>query len=147
MHMQGLICFILQSEEFKDNERIHLYKKDFHYFHSFGKDDWGNPSLEYLRQLTLEWEPLMILSTANDNFKIYIKTSEEIIFWLLEWNQYYRVCGFIGENEKCSSVIDSIPEESFKYLGNDIDNGKMYIKQCHPLNENSPDFIFDNKEI
>ena len=145
MHMQGLLCFILQSEKC-DNiiELIHLYKKDFHYFNSFIKDDWGNPSLEYLRKMTLSWEPLMIMSTANNNFKIYIKASEDIIFWLLEWNKYYRVCGFIGEESKCLPIINAIPEEKFKYWGKDTDGGEMFLKRCIPLKEDLPDFIFDN---
>lgn len=143
MHMQGLLCFILQSDKFDNTELVHLYKKDFHYFGSFPKGDWGNPSLEYLRKMTLSWEPLMIMSTANNNFKIYIKASEVIIFWLLEWNKYYRVCGFIGEEAKCFSILKAIPEEKFKYWGKDADDGEMFLRRCIPLKEDSPDFIFD----
>ena len=143
MHMQGLLCFILHSERQDDNELIHLYKKDFHYFNSFTKDDWGNPSLAYLRKMTLSWEPLMIMSTANNNFKIYIKYSEDIIFWLLEWNKYYRVCGFIGEEAKCLPMLNSIPEGKFKYWGKDTDGGEMFLRQSISLSKESPDFYFE----
>lgn len=143
MHMQGLLCFILQSDRNDGNEVIHLYKKDFHYFNSFTKDDWGNPSLAYLRKMTLSWEPLMIMSTANNNFKIYIKSSKDIIFWLLEWNKYYRVCGFIGEEAKCLPKLNSIPEGKFKYWGKDTDGGEMFLRQSISLSKESPDFYFE----
>lgn len=142
MHMQGLLCFILHSDKCDDKELVHLYKRDFHYFASFPKDNWGNPSLEYLRKMTFSWNPLMIMSTANNNFKIYIKASEDIIFWLLEWNKYYRVCGFIGEKAKCLHILETIPEEKYKYWGKDTDGGEIFLRQLIPLKKGSPDFIF-----
>lgn len=140
MHMQGLIYFIFR----KQNESIHLYKKYFHYYNSFWKDDWGNPSLDYLRKQTATWTPLMIMTTANNNFKIYIKTSDDIIFWLLEWNKFCRVCGFIGEYSKCSSIIEKIPEEDFKYIGKNENKITTAIRRNTALKEDSPDFIFNN---
>ena len=143
MHMQGLLCFILQADKCDNKELVHLYKKDFHYFGSFPKDDWGNPSLEFLRNMTFSWNPLMIMSTANNNFKIYIKASENIIFWLLEWNKYYRVCGFIGEKAKCLPILETIPEVKYKYWGKDSDGGEMFLRRSIPLKKDSPDFIFE----
>ena len=85
----------------------------------------------------------MIMSTANNNFKIYIKSSEDIIFWLLEWNKYYRVCGFIGEEAKCLPMLNSIPEGKFKYWGKDTDGGEMFLRQSISLSKESPDFYFE----
>lgn len=131
MHMQGLIGFAILSPNNRNNS-IYLSKKCFHFYQSFSKDNWGSPSLEFLRTLTLPWEPLLIKTTAKNNFKVYIKSNNEIIFWLLEWNMYYRVCGFIGNSIECSKIIDSIPEEPYRYVGKDKDGISLfYVVQFH----------------
>lgn len=141
MHMQGLIGFAILSPNNRNNS-IYLSKKCFHFYQSFSKDNWGSPSLEFLRTLTLPWEPLLIKTTAKNNFKVYIKSNNEIIFWLLEWNMYYRVCGFIGNSIECSKIIDSIPEEPYRYVGKDKDGISLFLRRSIPLSHNSVDFIF-----
>lgn len=84
----------------------------------------------------------MITSTANNNFKIYIKGENEIIFWLLEWNKYYRTCGFIGEQKSCNKIINLIPETTYKYIGKDENNMPLFFRKSTPLKNGSADFRF-----
>lgn len=149
MQIQGFFSLITsnpdQSPEIK-NYRL-LSSEHFHYVGKYNYQDWGNQHLLGLIELTKDWEQLANLSTSGAFFRCKIlcnsQKPKETWFWILEWNKFFRVCGFIGDFEEVQAIIKLLPKVQIHIYQDEKGITYRYRNEI-PLPK-SDDHVFDEK--
>lgn len=79
------------------------------------KGDWGNPLNRYFMDTSKEWVQLALCGTAHGCFKASIKRFEDepLFAMAVEWNETFRVCGFLGTNALLKPIQESLPALEF----------------------------------
>lgn len=86
--------------------------------HSLPKSDWGNPRAKGLIQMTREWAPWFICSTAKGHFRIEIRRMDQTLFWAVEWNKNLRFLGIVCDPNSEDSIFDDLPNLNWHSAGN-----------------------------
>ncbi len=98
--------------------------------------DWGNPIHKSFMEAVVGWEPRFLGIGADGFFKVILRRhpSEVCWSWGLEWNQKYRIVGFLGEQEPAQEIVNTFPPLGVKTLAQDS-NSYIKIKEERPLEE------------
>lgn len=99
--------------------RGHYWPGDYQPVVAVRKEDWGHPHLQWIEELSRDWNPRLHAVTAEGFYKIWIKrrpNNPAIWSWALEWNRTYRVAGFFGEKEALDKVMAGLPESGMRTL-------------------------------
>jgi hypothetical protein len=73
--------------------------------------DWGNLKHRAFMTVVLNWEPRIVVTTAQDHYQIAIRKhpTASLWSWAVEWNKNYRVVGFFGDTELALRVASNLP--------------------------------------
>jgi len=73
--------------------------------------DWGNPVHLSFMDTVATWKPIFLGIGADGYYKVVIRRHPSAICWAwgLEWNQNFRIVGFMGEPEALDEVLRAIP--------------------------------------
>lgn len=90
----------------------------FHPLSMTHHQDWGNSLHRDFMRAVVTWEPRWIGCTANGFFKSIIRRHphEQCWSWALEWNQNYRVIGFLGEREPAQAIVNTLAWPEMKIM-------------------------------
>ncbi len=74
--------------------------------------DWGNVVHQSFMRRVLDWELKLLVCTARGYFRAAIRQhgDGDCWSWALEWNQNYRIIGFLGEEEASRGLVATLPE-------------------------------------
>lgn len=108
------------------------------------RTDWGNPIKTLFSSAVCNWEfrfgggP-----TSNGYFQALIKKhpTEALWSWALEWNNNYRLFGFLGNRAEAEQIISGFEplQKSGPYSDGEAN---CFISQETPLLEDSDDLFF-----
>jgi len=151
MQIQGFFSLITSNPE--QSPEIKQYRllppEHFHYVGKYNYQDWGNLQLIGLINLTRDWEQLANLSTLDGFFRCKIlcnnKNPRETWFWILEWNKFFRVCGFIGDLKEVQSIVTLLPKATIG-MSKDENGDTIKFRKEIPLSD-SDDHVFDDKKV
>lgn len=108
-HLQGFFSMLTFNQETK---RSGCFYGEFVPVIAVRKEDWGNEQLAWFERETKGWLERFHLITADDHFKVWIRRKSEghtAWAWALEWNQNYRLVGFVGMREHLQPERDGVP--------------------------------------
>jgi len=107
MHLQAF--YYLQSYNAK-NKVGYFIPNPFVSVLNTVKSDWGNTVNIQFMEIIKNWEIRLNCITAKENFKLNTRKKEKFDCWswALEWNQYYRLIGFFGNEEVIRDVAKEI---------------------------------------
>jgi len=74
--------------------------------------DWGNARMRGFMELTRDWEHRVLAGGAEGFFKLCIRrlTGVDVWSWAVEWNQSFRLIGFLGAEEEVMKVANGLPK-------------------------------------
>ena len=100
--------------------------------HECGRGDWGNKRAVAFARLAADWPTrLVIPAAANGYFRASVRrhpASVPVWSWALEWNQSYRLMGFLGYQETEILPYESqLPPFSWDHecVSNDPEHGRI----------------------
>lgn len=75
------------------------------------RSDWGNPVHRAFMASVIDWEPRVLATGADGYFKVAIRRHPNEICWswALEWNNNFRIVGFLGERAVAEALVRSLP--------------------------------------
>lgn len=102
----------------------HYWQGDFFPLLEARREDWGNVVHRSFMEAVVDWEPRLLISTANDHFAAAIRRHPDAACWswAVEWNKNYRLVGFFGELAPAKQLADSFPSLSVTKISQDGDN-------------------------
>ncbi|MBK6999042.1 MAG: hypothetical protein IPH35_03380 [Rhodoferax sp.] len=108
LHMSAFFYFITYNHEARTGG---FWPGEFCPVMRAPRSDWGNPVLKAFMNSVQSWEPRFLVTTAGGYFKAAVRRhpSAATWSWAVEWNQSYRVVGFLGEREPAAEVVKSFP--------------------------------------
>jgi hypothetical protein len=73
--------------------------------------DWGNPQMRHFMATTAAWEPTVFTVTAEGYFALFIRRGPSRAVWsfALEWNESYRIVGYLGDEATLLAMRDDLP--------------------------------------
>jgi hypothetical protein len=107
------------------------------------RHDWGNPRMVAFANQVLHWPPLIHGASAEGYFKFSLRQhpgDADVASWAFEWNQNFRVVGFIGELQTIESLRDALPWPEVKLI-EDGPRHRTGMRRNIPLAE-SDDLLF-----
>ncbi len=89
----------------------HWWRGGFYPIHGTIKSDWGNPLHRAFMKETIDWDYRLIVTTASGYYRAVIRRhpSAECWSWAVEWNDCYRLVGFLGEVEPAKVIAAGFP--------------------------------------
>jgi len=108
LQMMGFFYFLTYSQ--KDN-RGYFWSGGFYPVHGTIKSDWGNPVHRTFTKQIAAWDHRLILNTAEGYFKALIRRhpTAECWAWAVEWNDCYRLVGYMGDLAAAKTLADDLP--------------------------------------
>ena len=108
MHVMAFFYWVTFNRETK---RGRFWLGSFYPVLEAPRSDWGNSVHRSFMGTVAKWEPRVIAVGADGYFKVVIRRhpAEICWSWALEWNQNYRIVGFLGEKEPARSLVDTFP--------------------------------------
>lgn len=73
--------------------------------------DWGNPQMLHFMATTAAWVPSVYTVTAEGFFGLCIRSSPSGTVWsfAIEWNESYRIVGYLGDEATLLAMRDDLP--------------------------------------
>ncbi|MBK8595315.1 MAG: HNH endonuclease [Holophagales bacterium] len=107
---------------------------DYIHFWLAAKADWGNARLVSFMKAVDSWLPRFHAVTASGNFKAMIRRDPRATLWAwaLEWNQNYRLVGFLGDFDRAKALTDGFAAPPFLPPMR-LQNGWIRLRQEVPL--------------
>ena len=107
----------------------------------------GNPVAAAFAKEVFGWDPRVMATTNGAFFKVAIRKHPSSQTWsfALEWNQSYRVIGFIGDRDIAQGIVGSFPAELWKELPAQSGRRMRYREEM-PLVGDDQLFGFDDAE-
>lgn len=90
--------------------RGHYWQGDFYPLLEARREDWGNVVHRSFMAAVVDWEPRLLVNTANAHFAAAIHRHPDAACWswAVEWNKSYRLVGLFGELAPAKQLADSI---------------------------------------
>lgn len=122
--------------------RGHYWQGGFYPLLEARREDWGNVVHRSFMAAVVDWEPRLLVSTANDHFAAAIRRHPDAACWswAVEWNKNYRLVGFFGELAPAKQLADSFPSLDVSVVAQEGENWAGYRSEV-PLNEED-DILF-----
>lgn len=112
------------------------------------REDWGNEQLVWFERETKDWLERFHLITADEHFKIWIrrKSEDQVAWaWALEWNQNFRLAGFIGEPEHLRAQREAVPSLNLQTI-HESPGRSLKVRTEVPLKEGE-DTLFGLRSV
>lgn len=126
--------YFLTYDEFE--KRGYFWIGDFMPIMEVTRKDWGNNVHTSFMNQVANWDQRFFVIAADGFFKASIRKQPNLHCWswALEWNQKYRIIGFIGDKEQAQenvSTFQQIKKETIK----SGDNTHMHLWTEKPLKD------------
>ena len=75
--------------------------------------DWGNPRIQWINQISADWDYRLHAIGANEFYKIWIRRREDgpaVWAWAIEWNKNFRLAGFFGDTGALQQLFGDMPD-------------------------------------
>lgn len=104
--------------------RGHYWQGGFYPLLEARREDWGNVVHRSFMAAVVDWEPRLLVNTADDHFAAAIRRHPDAACWswAVEWNKSYRLVGFFGELAPAKQLADSFPRLSVTSVAEEGDN-------------------------
>lgn len=109
------------------------------------REDWGNPRLLWIDSVSADWEYRLHAVTADGFYKLWIRRrlGEPAVWaWAMEWNQGFRLTGFIGDPGELKGIFQNLPKLDLTSVHEGQDQW-LRMRTEVPLDE-ADDTLFDN---
>ncbi|QTC88410.1 hypothetical protein [Brevundimonas pondensis] len=139
-HVQGIFS-LCTSLDPRRSETTRLLSGDrFGFFSAYSYRDWGNPKLLEIARRAHGYVRLAEFTTADGFFRAALRPGPEgdPWFWALEWNQNYRIVGWIGDPFTPPAPFQDLPPLTWHRI-----SPTDRIREEAPLPENAEDLLFD----
>lgn len=139
-HVQGLFSLATSSDPTTTLGTRLLPWAEFGFFGSWPYRDWGNPQLIEIAHRAHAMDRVAEITTADGFFRAALRKppGQGPWFWALEWNQNYRVSGWIGNPNEAPPVYRDLPDAGWKVV-----DERTRMRHERPLDEAEPDLLFD----
>lgn len=143
LHGAAFFYFVTYDKESKHGR---FWRGDYRMVNWAGRTDWGNARKLAFMDLIRDWEPVLLIDTANGFFKAAMRrdtATGEFFSWAVEWNTNFRVTGFIGEVDILERRLRDFPSLTEMTVG-ESPEGTVRARLNHPLNSEQDDlFTFE----
>lgn len=132
-----LIGFFFMLTYDEQAQRGHYWVGEFAPIVTVRREDWGNPHLRWIEQVSADWALRLQAITADGFFKALIRRrlgEPPVWSWALEWNQNYRLAGFMGEESTLRGLLADLPDLGMRVL-EDSPERRLRFRQEIPLAE------------
>jgi len=132
LHITAFFYFLTYSEA---NKRGSYWPDECRFLMSANSGDWGNPVMQRFADIVVDWEPRILLVTADAYFKVVIRKnpSEPHWSWALEWNQSKRIIGFFGDRQITNEIVSKLPKLKLQSIQETKDT-KLRVRIENPIN-------------
>lgn len=139
-HIQGLFSLLTSTDPRRPEMMRLLPLRHFGVFGLWPYADWGNPQLLAIAEHTYALPRLAEFTTADGFFRTAMRRQApgQPWLWALEWNQNFRVVGWIGERETPPSIFSDLPAPARRERAPDLRSFRQT-----PLAEIAEDLLFD----
>jgi hypothetical protein len=109
LQLMGFFYFLTYQ---KEQRRGWFWKTGFHPLEHVVRADWGNPVVMAFTNAIGDWEPRLMVASAEGYYRALIRRhpNAECWAWALEWNRNYRLVGFFGDREAAEAVVSTFPK-------------------------------------
>ena len=139
LQMLGFFYFITYQDDLAVG---HTWPGGFFPVHGTIKSDWGNPVHRAFMKETATWDYRFVLNSASGYYRAIIRRHPSLVCWswAVEWNDAYRLVGFLGEEPAAQSVANLLPRIPVRLLKQG-QNRWLRFRTEEPLGE-SEDTLF-----
>lgn len=139
-HIQGLFSLVTSPDPTKTDTTRLLPGDQFGFYDAWNYPDWGNPQLIEIARRAQPLKRLAEITTADGFFRAALRRgiSGEPWFWALEWNQNFRICGWIGKPEQPPELYGNLPDPGWVRI-----DEKNRMRFDVPLADDAEDVLFD----
>lgn len=139
-HIQGLFSLLTSKDPRRPVMMRLLPWRHFGMFGLWPYADWGNPQLLTIAERAYVLPRLAEFTTADGFFRTAMRRQApaQPWFWALEWNQNFRVIGWIGERETPPPIFSDLPSPAWQEKA----PGLRDFRQTR-LPETAEDLLFD----
>src|SRR6185503_3739763 len=105
------------------------------------RSDWGNVAHRAFMRAVQGWDLKVRAVGAGEFFKVMIRRHPTTACWAwaVEWNQNYRVVGFVGEEQTARDVVAKFPPLNWDEVP--VEKGRIFVRSEVRLAEDE-DFLF-----
>ena len=107
-HLRAFFYFVTYNQA---SRRGGIWLGDFFPILEARRADWGNAIHRAFMEAVVSWEPRFLGFTARGFFKVVIRRHPTAVCWswALEWNENYRIIGFLGEQDPTEEILRQFP--------------------------------------
>ena len=115
MQLQAFFYWITYDKEARIG---HFWPGGFFTVMGSVRSDWGNVAQLAFMKAVQGWTHRVHAIGAGEYFKVSIRRhpAAECWSWALEWNQNYRLIGFLGDRQTAEEVVKTFPDQNWKPL-------------------------------
>lgn len=115
-HLRGLFSFLSYDAETK---RIGTWNGQVHPVSCSRRTDWGNSLHTSFMQQVADWQPHLVADhLAGGYFKVAMRKhpDKHVWSWALEWNQSFRLIGFLGIDDDVDPEFDRLKKVTVRQM-------------------------------
>lgn len=115
LHLMGFFYWVTYNYQTKKGE---YWPGVFMPLSAAPRLDWGNRMHRAFMDAVALWDPRVLAVGADGFVKVVIRRHPSAVCWswALEWNQNYRIVGFIGEQGSAEVLVKSFPRVDRKTM-------------------------------
>jgi len=132
LQMAGFFYFLT----FNRIEQVgHYWPGGFYPVHGILKSDWGNPIQRAFAAQIATWDYRLVLNTAGGYFRALIRRhpTKECWAWAVEWNDAYRLVGYLGDLSAAQELANQLPSLDTPTVVKAPDGSLLRIRVEQPL--------------
>jgi hypothetical protein len=115
-HLRGFFSFLSYDAETK---RIGTWYGQVHPVICSRRTDWGNSLHTSFMQQVADWQPQLVADgLAGGYFKVAVRKhpDKHVWSWALEWNQNFRLIGYLGNDEDVDPEFDRLDKVTVRQM-------------------------------